>query len=444
MMKVLWLLFELLINVYQGIIMTYFMYSYLGDKKRVKFIKSKGVLFALLFAGAITAMNVITYFEHVYALIYSVILFVYALCCLNGSLTRKIFVSILAVVILLISTAFIGAISSIIFQTDLYLILTVQGLERFVALISTQLLILYFVIIALKALRSDNYSTRELSIFEWLTIAIVLLISIVIGALLCLMTLSQGTDRIYSTLSFMGIILINILVCCLVIDLGKKNEIAHEMETIKLAQEYNQQYIDSATAEYDTIRKLQHDFKNNYYTVHTLIKEGNVQFALEQIEDNIELLESFAVFVKSDNPIVNAVVNAKFSEAKTFGIDCSCICGTDFKYIDNLDLCRLLSNLLENAVTACKHSKHPKPSIMLSLMRDDAYLISLKNTIDSSVLDANPHLLTTKNDSNEHGYGIKIIKEIASKYNGFCDFYEDNGMFCSKIILDSSSKTDCE
>ncbi len=445
-MNVLWLLFELIVNVYQGFVMSYFMYSYLGDKKRVKFFKSKGVLFAFIFAAAITTMNFITYFEHVYALIYGVILFVYALLYLKGTLMRKLFASILAIVILLISTAFIGAASTIIFKTDLYLIMTEISVERFVALVSTQLMILYIVTIALKMLKTDNYNRRELSASEWIIIAIVLAISIVLVALLFLMTMTQGTDRMYSILSLMGVIVINILVCYLVIGLGKKNEIVRENEALKLSQEYNQQYVNSATAEYDTIRKLQHDFKNNYYTVHTLIKEGNAQAALDHIEGNLELLESFAVFVKSENPIVNAVVNAKFSEAKTFGIDCSCICGTDFKHIDNLDLCRLLSNLLENAVTACKQSRSEHPSIMLSLLSDEStYSIDLKNTIDISVLESNPQLLTTKKNRNDHGYGINIIKEIASKYDGYCDFYEESGMFCCRIILNSTkNKADCE
>lgn len=448
-MNVLWLLFELIVNVYQGFIAMYFVYAYLKDKKSRSFFNNHGMIFAIIYATAVTILNIATtIFEHFYALIYIIIVFVYSAVSLKGSLMRKIFASAFSVGIQLASTAFIGILSTIIFGKDLALIFTISGVPRFISIIAVQLMILYVTFISLKLLSKSTKGNQELTLIEWILILTVLTISIVMGTMLVISSVSiyDINFSIYTVLILIGIIVVNIVVCYLVIDLGKKNEIAREVETLRLAQEYNQQYVNSATAEYDTIRKLQHDFKNNYYTVHTLIKEGNAQAALDHIEGNLELLESFAVFVKSENPIVNAVVNAKFSEAKTFGIDCSCICGTDFKHIDNLDLCRLLSNLLENAVTACKQSRSEHPSIVLSLLSDEStYSIDLKNTIDTSVLESNPQLLTTKKNRNDHGYGINIIKEIASKYDGYCDFYEESGMFCCRIILNSTkNKADCE
>ena len=68
----------------------------------------------------------------------------------------------------------------------------------------------------------------------------------------------------------------------------------------------------------------------------------------------------------------------------------------------------------------------------LHITGDGAYYIfSLKNSISQSVIDNNPTLLSTKFD----GYGIKIIREIAEKYNGYSDFYEENGMFCCVVLL---------
>ena len=66
---------------------------------------------------------------------------------------------------------------------------------------------------------------------------------------------------------------------------------------------------------------------------------------------------------------------------------------------------------------------------------ENSYSIDLKNTIDISVLESNPQLLTTKKNRNDHGYGINIIKEISSKYDGYCDFYEESGMFCCRIVM---------
>lgn len=59
----------------------------------------------------------------------------------------------------------------------------------------------------------------------------------------------------------------------------------------------------------------------------------------------------------------------------------------------------------------------------------------MKNTIGHSVLEGNPELNTTKKDKIIHGFGTKIINDIAKKYNGAFDYYEENGYFICSIIL---------
>lgn len=188
--------------------------------------------------------------------------------------------------------------------------------------------------------------------------------------------------------------------------------------------------------EYDTIRKIRHDFKDSLNVVHTLIAEQKSDSAGKYIEGIIDTLNGTEIFIRTNNDIVNAVVNAKLSAAKSFGIDVICLSSANFDGIDDLDLCRLLSNMLENAITACMNSNSDKKQIYLKFSSDNYnYTFNLKNTIDKSVISQNPMLNTTKNNKDEHGYGTKIIKDIAEKYKGRCDFYEESGYFCCNVIL---------
>lgn len=59
----------------------------------------------------------------------------------------------------------------------------------------------------------------------------------------------------------------------------------------------------------------------------------------------------------------------------------------------------------------------------------------MKNSIDVSVLETNSGLVSDKQNKNNHGYGTRIIKEIAEKHNGFADFYEENDYFCCNVVL---------
>lgn len=76
-MSILWEVFEIAVNFFQGFVLVYFPYSYLGDKQKRKFYKSQGIVYSIILAAAISIMNRITIFEHFYALLYVAIIFLY-------------------------------------------------------------------------------------------------------------------------------------------------------------------------------------------------------------------------------------------------------------------------------------------------------------------------------------------------------------------------------
>lgn len=437
-MSILWEVFEIAVNFFQGFVLVFFPYSCLGDKQNRKFYKSQGIVYSIILAAAISIMNRLTVFEHFYALIYVTIIFIYSLQHLNGTVLKKIFTSVFPSLVMAAISVFTANLFSILYSVPPEQVITNNGVERFLGVIATQILIMCVIILSLKKLKKSNNKNFDLAAAEWILISFVLAISIAICAFLNFASFEilSPKGRTYIVIAFIGIILINAVVYYLVIDLGKKNAAVRENAILKIQREYNRQYIKNANTEYDLINKLRHDFKDNYLVIHTLLSDGKKQKAMEHIENNIDILSQTEIFVRTNNDIVNAVVNAQLSTAKSFGIDVTCLSVMDFNGINDLDLCRLLSNMLENAVTACVNSNSTRRNIYLKITSDDENVtFNLKNTIDSSVLANNKHLHTTKNMNGEHGYGTKIIRDIALKYNGRCDFYEEDGLFCCNVIL---------
>ena len=72
---------------------------------------------------------------------------------------------------------------------------------------------------------------------------------------------------------------------------------------------------------------------------------------------------------------------------------------------------------------------------------DEQLLIRVKNRIDTSVLTKNPKLQTSKGIKHEHGFGIQSVREIADRYDGTADFYEDGGYFIADVSLHFVPKT---
>lgn len=437
-MSVLWDLFEIAVNFFQGFIMTFFAYAYLGDKNNRKFLKSSGVLYGIVLAATISILDYYMVFENFYALLYIVIIFWYAAVSLEGTWLKKAFASVLPVLIVLVPSALISNFTAFLFKASLYDICSKKTIDRFITVIVVQFAIIYIMAILLKMLKKNENGKNSLAVTEWVLISAVLVISIIIGAFLDMLSLegiSHGSRR-YLVFSLAGIILINVVVCYLVVDLGKKNTAMRENELLRLQQEYNKQYVENADTEYDLIRKMRHDFRDNYSALYTLLSDGNVDSAMQHIEKHLDKLVKTETFVHTENDIVNAVINSKLSTARSFGIEATCLSVSDFHEVDDIDLCRLLSNMLENAITACNASQREDKQIYLKISSDEyKYIFNLKNTIDESVLKRNPALKTTKREKSSHGYGTKIIRDIARKYHGKCDFYEEDGFFCCSVTL---------
>ena len=151
-----------------------------------------------------------------------------------------------------------------------------------------------------------------------------------------------------------------------------------------------------------------------------------------------DMLDATQTYIKTENSVVNSIVNHKLSTATSMGIKVSCLSTTCFVGIDDLDLCSLLSNTLDNAVTACLELPEDEArelNIKISCENNANYTFIVRNTIKESILKKNPQLMTIKRDKSNHGYGIQVLRDIASKYDGNVDFYEEYSMFCCRIDL---------
>lgn len=94
--------------------------------------------------------------------------------------------------------------------------------------------------------------------------------------------------------------------------------------------------------------------------------------------------------------MLNAVVNAKFNDAQSKGIDTSLRLVVQIPHDLEFDLSIMLSNLLDNAIEACE--KNPSNAQILLTISEEAgyYRIVVRNTIAASVLKKNQELKTEK------------------------------------------------
>ena len=94
----------------------------------------------------------------------------------------------------------------------------------------------------------------------------------------------------------------------------------------------------------------------------------------------------------------------------------------------------MVDNALENYV-----SNEEAPITVRIFKQNDFIRFMVSNPIDPENVNEQS-ILTTRKVGRGHGYGTKIIKNIASVYNGYVDFNVEGNSFICDAVLNLSVK----
>ena len=103
--------------------------------------------------------------------------------------------------------------------------------------------------------------------------------------------------------------------------------------------------------------------------------------------------------------------------------------------IDEIDMCLVLSNLLENAIQASQKTEASRREINVTayLHYNRLLLIQIENTFDGKIEKKNDIFQSSKRPGN--GIGIQSVRHIAEKTGGTGSFSFENGVFTAKVML---------
>lgn len=219
----------------------------------------------------------------------------------------------------------------------------------------------------------------------------------------------------------------------MIYEMQRKSEIEKEKELYQSMLVMEEKRYDDIKHLSEQILKIKHDMKNMLLSVKSDIVENNVESANTKLKCMLNDIGNVGTIVNSGNRTFDYIVNAKLANLDGIAVVVSAdLCS--LRQMDDIELSIVLGNLLDNAVEGTKGAQ--EAIIELSVFIKDNYLnIILKNTICESVLEGNPQLNTNKLGHTEHGFGIKSVREIVTKYEGTLVFFEENNKFCAHIMI---------
>ncbi|MBR6696684.1 MAG: GHKL domain-containing protein [Lachnospiraceae bacterium] len=411
--------FELLINVFQSIMITHFLIKCLkikADRRSTKTEYVVGFAWMMLYLCVLDRLLI---FERMG--IFATILITMAFCVLflGGSFFEKLFYGHLMIGGLEFSSILgIGLISLATGLTSLGVI-EPNTLTRYVAELTAQVFLYVYLSIIIKVRKyCENSDSKYINI-----LSIVPMISVIVCSLVLYSdNASQRVRTAYTAWAVAGVVTINVI--CIILLIMENKMYAEKMREKLLLNAYEQKEkdVESILAMKRETDKFRHDIKKILTLTTELMDDGEYKKAsevLHQYIDNKDFTKE--VYINSGNVLLDYMLNRKIKQCKEADIESKCFIMGTISGIEDVDMYILLENLIDNAIEATIQSD--KPYIELNIYANESTTeVVLGNCVKGNILKDNPNLNTTKNDKEKHGLGLENVKEIVEKYDGIMTY----------------------
>lgn len=165
---------------------------------------------------------------------------------------------------------------------------------------------------------------------------------------------------------------------------------------------------------------FRHEWKNHVAVLDVLLQKGDRDGAAAYLTRLDGQLDRLTPHNYTANFTVNTILQRYATQADERDVRFSVSASLpEALGLDESDLCRLLFNLLDNALEAAVKTPPERPrEIRCTLQIRQSYLaISCENTYDGTLsTDEHGQLLSTKDKQSEHGFGLVQMRAIAEKY----------------------------
>lgn len=404
-----WIVYEILINLFQGLLFTWFITKMLCKRKREHW--SFGIC-ALMTA---TALSMYLFFSlpewdtwiFVFIVFYAAFFF-------DGTLLQKLF----WVTILIIMSMGITGISyqfvSLIAGADTDELLS-SGVVRIIFTLSANFLVWLGLWLITRLFPGKSHSIQP----PYLLLFAVLLCSFLVDVFFKL----RNQFEISLVWLFIGCIISIAIAVVILINYRLLEQYEKEKQALVLQEEMLKEarsQSEDLQHVYGEMLQLRHDMRAYVRDIQEMVKTGILQREPEYLS-NLEL--QVLPLYSSGNQTLDSVLAVKLNKLHTNGIEFR---GSNLHYtggmnISDFALCSLVSNMLDNAVEALNNRKHCQGDryVYLQFTYSPAGLAII---CENPLLGVLPKMKRASFLSSKvepyHGLGISIMKRLVDESNG--------------------------
>ena len=236
---------------------------------------------------------------------------------------------------------------------------------------------------------------------------------------------------IMRTLTDFGGVIILLLYHNLIVEVSARTEA--ELEQQILQMQYSNYQISQESI--DLINQKYHDLKHQISALRYELNDEDKYGYLTQMEDEIRQYEAEN---KTGNKVLDTILTAKSLVCQNQGISMNVVAdGTLLDFMSIMDLSALFGNALDNAIRgAASVADENERLIRVVICEQMGFaLVKIENRYAGEVRFDGKDLITTKNNKDYHGYGVKSIRKTVEKYDGTVTIRTEDGWFLLSILF---------
>ena len=305
-----------------------------------------------------------------------------------------------------------------------------QNNIRLEVMIISQTLFVYFYMLLRKRFGRDKISFVN-NKYNFL-VGLILILTVIIMIILAWMygNIDVTNEIIGKTLLMLTLCISLLSIHSLILidqvlkDMEEKHKSIMELQQIKLERAY----LEDVNLALEEIRIIRHDMRGELALIHGYNELNQKDKIRSHIKKKLQEMDVQLIPQIDNENIITSFLNFKIKEAesKNINVELTSNINDEEIYIDKEDICRIINNIMNNAIEALHECDTKKLKVFIGIA-GDYLIIKSENPYMGKLLTEGKKILTLKRDKAKHGYGLKSINSIAEKYNGFMSIiYEEN------------------
>lgn len=262
--------------------------------------------------------------------------------------------------------------------------------------------------------------------------AAILLVDIILNAVI--VYVKEDYNEIYDII--VGVY--NCLCCFLVFYILRNiitvKDIRDELDTVSHLLEQAKKQFKLKKEEINLINIKCHDLKHQ---IGQYALRGGLDG--ETVAEIKQLISIYDANVKTGNEVLDIILTEKslICNEKEITLTCMAEC-KELDFISDGELYAFFGNILDNAIEAVMRVENPENRcISLNVHKAGGFISAMAENYyaDEIRFNAEGFPVTVKADKDNHGFGIKSIKAIVTKYGGDLSITVKDGLFRLNILL---------